>query len=221
MSHYHLGCVLAAGGQPAEAEAEYRTALAIWQKLADDHPKVPDYRNRVAMCHGDHSAVLRRLGSPAAARDDCERAVAIREALVRDVSEDTSYRSGLAGSLLHRSLARRDLGDPAGAVADARRALALWDAQSSRSGAECFDTARAHAVLTCLAGQDGSGVQAGRARSEAATALALLQQAIGLGYRNAGRYRTEDALDLLRARPDFQALMLDLDFPAEPFARPR
>src|SRR5262249_59330028 len=130
--------------------------MAIWQKLAEDNPKVPDYRNKVAMCQGDHSAVLRRLGSPAAARDDGERAVAIGQALVRDVPKEASYRSGLAGSLLNRSLARRDLGDPAGAAADARRALGLWDALSSRSGAECFDTARAHAVLAGLAGQGGS-----------------------------------------------------------------
>jgi hypothetical protein len=104
-------------------------------------------------------------------------------------------------------------------VDDARRALVLWDALSSRSGEECFDTARAHAVLTCLAGRDGPGVHADQAPSEVAAALDLLQKAIGLGYRNAGRYRTEDALDPLRTRPEFQVLMLDLDFPAEPFAR--
>jgi hypothetical protein len=28
-------------------------------------------------------------------------------------------------------------------------------------------------------------------------------------------------LDALRSRPDFRALMLDLAFPADPFARPR
>jgi hypothetical protein len=95
----------------------------------------------------------------------------------------------------------------------------LWDALASRSGEGCFDMARAHAVLACLAGQDGSGVPADQAPSEAAAALALLQQAIGLGYRIAGRDRTEDALDPLRARPDFQVLMLDLDFPPDSFAR--
>jgi len=41
----------------------------------------------------------------------------------------------------------------------------------------------------------------------------------GSGYRNPDLYRTESALDPLCTRPDFQVLMMDLAFPAEPFAR--
>jgi hypothetical protein len=39
-----------------------------------------------------------------------------------------------------------------------------------------------------------------------------------VGYRNPDAYRTEDALDPLRCRPDFQFLIMDLAMPAEPFA---
>ena len=49
--------------------------------------------------------------------------------------------------------------------------------------------------------------------------MALLYRAVAMGYRNRHAYRTEDALDPLRDRPDFQALLLDLAFPADPFAR--
>jgi hypothetical protein len=39
------------------------------------------------------------------------------------------------------------------------------------------------------------------------------------GYTNPDAYRTETALDPIRSRPDFQLLMMDLGFPAEPFLR--
>jgi eukaryotic-like serine/threonine-protein kinase len=47
----------------------------------------------------------------------------------------------------------------------------------------------------------------------------LLRKAAGLGYRNTGCCRTEEALDPLRDRDDFRALMLDLAMPADPIAR--
>ena len=48
--------------------------------------------------------------------------------------------------------------------------------------------------------------------------MAGLRQAVSLGYRDPDSYRTESALDPLRNRPDFQALMMDLTFPKRPFA---
>jgi len=44
--------------------------------------------------------------------------------------------------------------------------------------------------------------------------MALLHEAVGLGYRSPDAFRTEAALDPLRARADFRILMLDLSFPA-------
>ena len=49
----------------------------------------------------------------------------------------------------------------------------------------------------------------------------LLRRAVGMGYRNLDAYRTEDALDPLRDRPDFRLLMMDLAMPAEPFTAGR
>jgi hypothetical protein len=49
--------------------------------------------------------------------------------------------------------------------------------------------------------------------------MAALRRAVEMGYGNPDGYRTESALDPLRHRPDFRALMMDLEFPAEPFAR--
>jgi len=137
------------------------------------------------------------------------------------VQEDpnTNYRSSLASSIRRRGLARRETGDPAGATADARRALGLYDSLPSRDGKEWFETACCHAALAGLAGRDGSGASAPAAASEAETAMDLLAKAATMGYGKPDVHRTESALDPLRNRADFRVLMMDLAFPAQPFAR--
>ena len=76
-------------------------------------------------------------------------------------------------------------------------------------------------MLAGLAGLAGSGISAEQAAAEADAAMALLHQAVAMGYRNADAFRTDDALDPLRGREDFRLLMMDLAFPAEPFAAAR
>ena len=217
-SHHNLGVLLAQTGQPTEAEAEFRRALEILQKLAADNPKVPDHRFWASQSQTGLSAVLRRLGRPAEAKDGGDRAVAIGEALVQELPTVSLYRGGLAGSYCRRSLARGHLGDPAGAAADARRAIALWDGLSPTDFEEWFGIACAHAALAGLAGRAGSGVSAAEALSDADAAMALIRNAIEMGNRTVSIYRTEDALDPLRSRDDFRMLMMDLEFPSEPFA---
>jgi serine/threonine-protein kinase len=60
---------------------------------------------------------------------------------------------------------------------------------------------------------------AAAAASEADQAMALLTKAVGSGFRNPNAFLTESALGPLRNRPDFELLMMDLAFPAKPFAR--
>jgi hypothetical protein len=46
----------------------------------------------------------------------------------------------------------------------------------------------------------------------------LLGKVVAMGYRSPEACRVEDALDALRERADSKLLMLELAFPAEPFA---
>ena len=48
-----------------------------------------------------------------------------------------------------------------------------------------------------------------------------LREAVTAGFRDLAHIRTDTDLDPLRSRPDFQLLMMDLAFPAEPFAATR
>jgi tetratricopeptide (TPR) repeat protein len=213
--------LLAMSGKAAEARVEHQKALALFRKLAEDNPSVPDYRDHAANTDNFLSAVMRQLSRPAEARDHAERALAIREQLVTTHPESANYRAGLAENLLSRGLARRALGDHAGAVSDLRQAVALFDAQTSPSGEICFESACAHSALAGLAGQAGSGVLAADRPSEADRAMALLRQAVAMGYSNPEQYRTDDALNPLRNRNDFRQLLMDLAMPSEGFAPAR
>jgi len=48
--------------------------------------------------------------------------------------------------------------------------------------------------------------------------MTILRKVAAGGFRDADLLRVEPGLDPLRSRADFRLLMLDLDFPAEPFA---
>ena len=161
--------------------------------------------------------MLRSAGRLGEARDQADSAVTIREAQVEADPKKRGDRGALAESYLNRGLARRALGDIAGAAADVRRALELRGRPSGANW-ECFSTACYLAALSGLAGRAGSGVSAAEGVTAAEAAMALLRKAIEMGYRDVNSLHTEDALDPLRGREDFRLLMMDLEFPPEPFA---
>jgi serine/threonine-protein kinase len=82
-----------------------------------------------------------------------------------------------------------------------------------------YNLACAHAQLATIAAMPGSGMTAADGRAEAERAMQWLHGAVAAGYRNAALMRRDRDLDPLRSRPDFQLLMMDLEFPDDPFAR--
>jgi tetratricopeptide (TPR) repeat protein len=217
--HLNLGNLLAGTGKPAEAEADLRQALALFQKLADDNPKVPDYRRGLASALNTfHHVIGHHLGREDEARDVT---IAALERLVKGDPTVTTHRTHLARWLQRRGLARRARGETAGAAADTRRALGLIEELPTRSGGDWFATACCRATLAGLAGRDGAGVSAAEGEAEADQAMALLRKAVGMGYADADAFRNDSALDPLREREDFRMLMMELAFPADPFAPAR
>jgi hypothetical protein len=49
--------------------------------------------------------------------------------------------------------------------------------------------------------------------------MVAMRLAVATGFDNVGHMGRDPDLDPLRSRPDFQALMMDLAFPADPFQR--
>ena len=98
-----------------------------------------------------------------------------------------------------------------------KRACAHDEASKPLTDESTFLMACCHAGLSALAGAPGSGVSAGERAEQADKAIALLSQAVAMGYRDPSDYRAESALDFLRNRPDFRTMMLDLVMPTWPF----
>ena len=44
-----------------------------------------------------------------------------------------------------------------------------------------------------------------------------IRLAVAAGFRDAHQLRTDTDLDSIRSRPDFQQLLMDLEFPTDPF----
>jgi serine/threonine-protein kinase len=59
---------------------------------------------------------------------------------------------------------------------------------------------------------------AAEGRAAAARAMQWLHRAVARGYRNLALMNRDHDLDPLRSRLDFQLLMMDLEFPDEPFS---
>ncbi len=213
-----LGWQLAQAGKTGEAIGYYTREEAIRQKLAEASSATPADRDFLANCQTNTADVLRRLGRLDEAKAACERALAVREPLVEAHPEFPLFRAGLGETYLRLGQVRSAMNDPAGAAAAWKRACAHHGALKSLSGADRFLLACCHAGLAGLAGRNGSGVSVAEGAVEAAEAMAVLRQALTMGFRNPDAYRTESALDPLRNRPDFRELLMDLVFPAKPFA---
>ncbi len=214
----HLGALLAVEGRASEAESEARAAVALYQSLSEKNPKVPDYADGAASALNTLGDATRAGGRPAEARDAYDRAVAIRERLVEQNPKVPAFRGGLAASIRRRGLARAAQGDPSGAAGDARRALSLYQGLAARSRQDWFETACCLAALAGLAGQAGSGIRTDQGTEETEAALSVLHRAVGMGFRNAEVFRTETALEPLRARDDFRLILMDVVMPDRPFA---
>ncbi len=209
-------------GEMAESLVSYREAGSIRRKLAEDDLDVKEYQSDLASSQTNLADVLRRLGQTVEAREGYARAIVTLERMVEITPDETMFRrSNLASSVRRLGLVRLGAGDVVNAVTDARRAGALLEGLPSRSENEWFELACCHAALAAAAGREGSGISAVDGESEAARSLDLLRRAVANGFRDVGTMKREVALDLLllAQRPDFQLLMMDLAFPAKPFAK--
>jgi eukaryotic-like serine/threonine-protein kinase len=218
LNHANLGGLLWNTGRPNETVDEFRQMVALFQGVVEANPAATVFRVHLANAHSDLADVLRFVGRAAEARDSYDQSIAIHERRLQEAPKDPGPVHALAGSYRRRGLNRRDLGDFAGAAADARRALALWDGVPSRTGAEWFETACCHAALAGLAGSAGSGTSADSGPAEAERAMELLRRAVAMGHRQLHDDGAEAALGPLRDRDDFRALVMDQDFPDDPFA---
>jgi tetratricopeptide (TPR) repeat protein len=234
-----LARLFAQTGKNNEAMDYYHREEEVRQKLVDATPsdegrQLSDkdfavypsvgHRDELASCQVNSANFLRGVGKHAEALSACQRALALLEPLVKAHPENPVYLGRLAEIYLRSGQLRRDVGDLSGATSAWKQAVMFYDrVRSSRTvhlePSQMFLLAGCHAGLSALASRPASGVQAAEGPTESDRAMKWLRQAVAVGYRNPASYRTETALDSLRSRPDFKLLMIDLEFPDDPFAR--
>jgi serine/threonine-protein kinase len=201
----------------------FRQALEIREKLAADYPGVPQHREDLAVILGNLASLQVEAGQPTEALRSERRALAILEALAAGQPTIRKYRRHLANTelLIACCLLMRD-GRSTEAENHLGRTEQLLQALTDPDAELLANLACAHALLGRPAGRGGpvpTPAEQAECRMHANQAIDALRRAIAAGYKDAAKLRRDPAVQPLRGRPDFQLLMMDVDFPADPFAR--
>jgi tetratricopeptide (TPR) repeat protein len=112
MSHNPLGVLLADLGRRPEAEAQYRRALALQEKLAAQFPAVPQYRDDLAGSHDNLGLLLAGLGKRPEAEEQYRRALALKEKLAAEFPAVPRYQVALGGAYCNFGNLIRNGGQP-------------------------------------------------------------------------------------------------------------
>jgi tetratricopeptide (TPR) repeat protein len=110
------------------AEAEYRLAIALEQKLADDHPAETQFRRDLAGSHLNLGWLLTETGKPSEAEAENRTALALFRKLTEDNPQDPYHRHNAATCKNNLSVLHRRLGRPAEARDHCEQALAVHEA---------------------------------------------------------------------------------------------
>jgi tetratricopeptide (TPR) repeat protein len=202
-------------GRTKEALRACQAQLAIWDEFAlqwdrGDAGVVPRYRAEVLQ-------KIRTLQGPAGET--------VEALMLREKPVDVNWLICRGTALLAAAGHEREVGGTMSALT--RAALGEVFQRLERSPPTdpggLYNLAGLYSDLSRLGPLDKTLPvdQAPREQAEAAArAMAALRRAVDAGWDNMERMKQDPDLDPLRARPDFQGLMLDLAFPADPFVRP-
>jgi serine/threonine-protein kinase len=221
-SYNDIGVLQNETGHPTEALTSLERARAIFQGLADANPAVSQFQGDLAVSHQVIGSVQEQTGRPAEALTSFERARALLQKLVAANPKHALFQFRLAMSHSFVGMARLRAGRPAAeAAAELRRAVAIMErlCDLQPDGYNLYNLACFRSSLSGIAAQPGSGLTMDDARSLGEQAVDALRRAVAAGLQDFAFMRRDPDLDPLRSRPDFQALMMDLEFPEEPFAK--
>jgi tetratricopeptide (TPR) repeat protein len=218
----NMGLSLSEGGHPTEGEAACEEALASFRERLEADPSSEEAAHELALAHLFLGEARRLQGRADEARPELDEGRRRLEELIGRRPETDRNDWNLPWLLWRLGLTRAAAGDVAGAAADIRRSLTHHgdeDPIQPHSAYRDFDRGCAFAALATLSGRSGSGIPAVEGQAAADRAVAMLRRSIASGFR-APTIAIEPALDILRPRPDFRLLLLDLSMPHDPFARP-
>jgi serine/threonine-protein kinase len=221
-SHNVIGAVHLQAGRLDQALGSFERARAIRAGLAADHPAILQYKIDLAESLsniGSLQARSRRLREALASYEQA------REILAKLAESDPSHatvRHYLATTYNEIAGVRSVLGPRDEARASAERARALLEPLPRPLPDELYQLARAHCLSAYLDSPDPTPTtdeERARREAHADRAVALLRRAIGAGYRDVAELQFDPSWGPIRQRPDFQLMLSDLTFPANPFVQ--
>jgi tetratricopeptide (TPR) repeat protein len=222
----------------AEAEEQYRKAVAITERLVNEFPSVSEYRVSMAGKYCNFGILVRDGGQSRESLKWFDKAIRTLESLDEAVREIEPAKSFLRNSYWGRSRAYDLLQKYQEAVKDWDKVIDLTP-QPERRGLRASRASLKHragqiagavdevAELTAN-GPNGSrwspqqyydfactySVASSRIADKqteyAARAMELLEEAVKVGWTDAAHMQTDADLDPLRDREDFKKLMSDL-----------
>jgi tetratricopeptide (TPR) repeat protein len=205
---------------PARARPLSQRALAVLERLAEANPARLDAQVDLAEGHCTLGEIEAADGQPEQARRCFEKSLVIRE---RRVAAEPSHEPSIAfvaDSIRRIGTTIQASGRPAEAVGYYRRSIAILEGLKKPRALDPYDAACCHSLISGAATQAGSGLSAEEGGAEAARAVSGIRHAFEAGYGNLVWVRAGDPdLKPIRSRPDFQALIMDLSMPIEPFAQ--
>jgi tetratricopeptide (TPR) repeat protein len=215
-----LGVVLDDLGKRSEAEAAYRAALGIQERLAADFPAVPEYRQDLANSHNNLGIVLDQPGKRAEAEAAYRAGLQIRERLAADFPALPEYRQELAASQQYLGRLLAGLGKWAEAEAAYRAVLEVNERLTTDFPAVPeyrYEPARSLYNLACLYGLATAATKDDSIRADqyATRAVDFLTRARAAGYfkerAKVEHFKKDENLRALRDRADFQRFLGDLE----------
>jgi eukaryotic-like serine/threonine-protein kinase len=219
MSRMTLGSTLAGQGMTDEAHNVLSSAAATAENLVSSHPDVPLLVQRLVesktvLAQVDSS--LGHFGNAIKTLDSATRQ--LRAALDRDPMS-AEFRAKVWSLASERA----EILLKHGRVAQAVESLESLSGEPCPVGSLYYNVAclyaRAAKVTAEVPQVSAEQGREARARAYNDHAVELLRKASSAGFREASQFAQDDDLAPLRSRPDFQVLMMDLAFPAKPFAR--
>ncbi len=238
LSHNNQGILLQDLGQHPNAEEAYRKALAILEELAAEYPAVPEHRLVLGATQLNFGELLRITNQPEQALLWHTRAMATLEDVLRQVKVDARALNLLRNTHAGRATALDALKRHAEAAKDWDKVIELspeverpsfrMDRATSRVRAgqveaaireveELTKNADANtlynaACVFALAADRPDEPGGTLSNQECAQrAIALLQQAVSEGWKNAEHMKKDDDLNALRQRDDFRKLLAELE----------
>jgi tetratricopeptide (TPR) repeat protein len=202
------------GRPPAER------AVAVAEKLAGANRDRPDLQEELLLSYCGLGGLEVAAGRPAIAREWFEKALGHQRRLVQANPSSATARAGEATALRHLGIALQASGRPAEAIEHYRRSLAQLEGVERPTPVNIYDMACCRALIAGAAAAPGSGLTPAEAEAEASAAVALIRRSFGAGYKNLAWVRDLDTdLDAMRGRPDFKALIAELQAGAKRPAR--